>query len=739
MKKVRIIPCLLFVGLLFTGCKVTTPLVPETFLKQDERIPTLIQGGNWKKDSMEFLPVETLTSDDFQKQDWSQNWILEGPGQVQTGQGKLEMSSVLAPSFIKAYERAEFNWVQGAMQPYFQSLEKVAQAELGTGAEQYYEKGKFKGGHIVLWNKQKTPDNYVVEFDLQHHSPMGLFILFFSADGLNGKDLFSKELKPRNGIFNQYVRGDNQSYHISTYTPHRGTANLRRNPGAHRLKTTKDLASMTPSSSFKYRLIKWGNRFQYYLGDQLQMDYTDTSESPLGSGYAGLRLMAGARISVEKFRIHKLITNPFAKAQMQESLVANSKELISAIESVRPGQRIYLKAGKYADVKFDLAVKASAKKPIEIKAEKAGSVVFSGKPALKISGDWITLSGIKFQDGDRKNNTVSVKRKGNHIEDPVAPLITVTGSFNRISHCSIDNFDGTHGLWGELNGFSNRIDHCSFTNKMTHGNFWNIGTQKEGAYHRIDHNSFSRPKIMSDSASSLRLGSGYVADHSAKIIIEHNVFLACDGEGEVISDKCSDNIHRYNKYLNCNGVLSLRQGKRTHIYGNSFIRDDAFKITEGIRPFGIGIREGGHLIENNYFQGLGTAINFAAGQPEGYLKPGRSPELGRHHIAAYDTKIFKNNFFGERAMINIEEKMPENYNRVILPKNIQLKSNLFTTATQQLTRGDDAGFEFKDNYVLKPKTSSEGESPPIKVQDLPFSLLQRYGSLTGKPIVIVND
>ena len=76
MKKVRIIPCLLFVGLLFTGCKVTTPLVPETFLKQDERIPTLIQGGNWKKDSMEFLPVETLTSDDFQKQDWSQNWIL---------------------------------------------------------------------------------------------------------------------------------------------------------------------------------------------------------------------------------------------------------------------------------------------------------------------------------------------------------------------------------------------------------------------------------------------------------------------------------------------------------------------------------------------------------------------------------------------------------------------------------------------------------------------------------------
>ena len=303
MKKEKIIPCLLFITLFVTGCTVTEK-IDGVFLQENEAIPTLIQAGNWGKDSTEFLDVETVVLDDFNDVDWTQNWILEGPGVVKSGNGSLEMNSVLAPKFIKAYDAGEFDWVQGAMAPYFSSLEKIAKRELAD-VSQYYEKGKFKGGHIVLWNKQKSAENYVVEFELKHDSPMGLFILFFSANGLDGKDLFSQDLEPRNGIFSQYVRGDNQSYHISTYTPHRGSANLRRNPGANLLKSEKDIAFLTPTKKSKYRLIKWGERFQYYLDDQLQMDFTDVNSlgSHLAGGYIGLRLMAGDRISVNKFRI----------------------------------------------------------------------------------------------------------------------------------------------------------------------------------------------------------------------------------------------------------------------------------------------------------------------------------------------------------------------------------------------------------------------------------------------------
>ena len=360
---------------------------------------------------------------------------------------------------------------------------------------------------------------------------------------------------------------------------------------------------------------------------------------------------------------------------------------------------------------------------------------------IKLSGDWITFSGVKFQNGTRKDNSDLVKNKGNYIADPVEPLISVTGSYNRITFCSINNFDGTHGIWGELNGFSNRIDHCSFTNKMTHGNFWNVGTQKEGVYHRIDHNFFSRPKIKSNSASALRLGSGHVADHSAKIMVEHNTFETCDGEGEVISDKCSDNIHRYNKYLNCNGVLSLRQSNRTHVYGNLFIRDAAFeKIPlSKPRPFGIGVHAGGHLIENNYFQGFGTAMHFAAGQPVGYVKPGRSPNLVRHHIAAYDMIIRKNTFLVNGSAFKIESKMPEKDNRIAQPQNIRIYSNLFIAVEgNEITKGNTSGFNIAGNSInISFKNSAQENiwndfSLNSKSQVvLPNSLLQRYGSLVG--------
>ena len=317
----KIVPTILLILLLVSSCKVTQNSAqsssdPEEFLKQGERIPKLINGGNWEKDSTEFLDTKNLVVVDFDEADWIKNWILEGPGHVKTGAGGLAMNSVLAPSFIKSYEAGEFTWDDNAMKPYFDVLEDIAKKTIPGGYKKLYDsQGQFRGGHIVLWNKQKSAEHYVIEFDLKHDSPMGLFILFFSANGLNGKDLFSNDLTPRNGIFSQYVRGDNQSYHISTYTPHRGSANLRRNPGAHLLKTENDIAFLTPTKKSKYRLIKWGNRFQYYLDDQLQMDFTDHASlgSPLRGGYVGLRLMAGDRITVNKFRIHSLLSNPFKK------------------------------------------------------------------------------------------------------------------------------------------------------------------------------------------------------------------------------------------------------------------------------------------------------------------------------------------------------------------------------------------------------------------------------------------
>ena len=41
-------------------------------------------------------------------------------------------------------------------------------------------------GNAVLWNTRVFPENFVAEWDFQHHHPQGLAILFFAARGAGG-------------------------------------------------------------------------------------------------------------------------------------------------------------------------------------------------------------------------------------------------------------------------------------------------------------------------------------------------------------------------------------------------------------------------------------------------------------------------------------------------------------------------------------------------------------------------
>lgn len=281
--------------------------------KQGEALPNVLEADEHTSFS-EIFRTKEIFQDSFRESHWQKNWTLEGPGQVKIENNTLFLQPILADKFIQRYQQGEFVWIPENMKPYFKVLEEVAlESELKDHILDYHEKGSFKGGHIVLWNRYKTPENYIVEFDLKIESPLGLFILFFSSDGLNGQDLFSPQQKSRNGIFSQYVRGDISSYHISSYTPHRGTANVRKNPGAHLISSHQDLHSLSPDQIIRYRLIKYGNRFQYYLNQQLQVDHIDLGDHApaLEGGYVGLRLMASAKAQFKNFKLLELKENPF--------------------------------------------------------------------------------------------------------------------------------------------------------------------------------------------------------------------------------------------------------------------------------------------------------------------------------------------------------------------------------------------------------------------------------------------
>ncbi len=712
----------------------------------------LLQHGENKQAINQLLNANKIYQAGFSNSALDSQWIAEGPAFLTTQGDSLIIESSFAQPLIERYRANQFEFNPKDLSDYYRHLEEIGQDQFAGDVLKgfYNKKGQFKGGHITVWNKKELPESYMVEIDLEHQSPMGLFLLFFSATGLNQENIFDSTLPARNGVFTDYTAGAIKSYHISTYAPHRGTARLRKNlNGPKQLKEAMDLASLAPDKKYKYRLIKWKNRISLYLNDQLQMDYLDNDKPArqLGGGHVGLRLMAGAKLKISNFELYQLTQNPYLLIQpKQQTVVHNRAQLSKAIEQAVAGSKIVLEDGHYADVQIEISQSGSARQPIEIVARNPGKVILSGKPWLKLTGSYIKLSGLKFANGTRFNNDKYVGKGGNSINKKAPYLVEFLGDHNRLTNCEIDNFDGHHGMWISVEGAYNRIDHCRFTNKMTHGGIVSSSKPpKSGAYHRFDHNYFSRPDIGSDNAEIIRLATGWAYNVDAKMKVEYNIFEQSNGEGEVISDKSSSNTIRYNWFKNNQGHLSLRQGKGTHVYGNWFTRDRknnaiAYKKSKKRpRGFGIAVRVTDHVIENNHFTGHGPEfISLVNGQPVGYKKPGRPAELARHHTAASNVRIRHNTFDATSTIASIDRR-GFTKSRSVLAHDIYFSDNLILTNGQLRLSSDEKhqGISWVNNALVNlsgnskfPNANSVIALTPGQLGpgNLPKYLLQRYGS-----------
>ncbi|MEO1436653.1 MAG: chondroitinase-B domain-containing protein, partial [Bacteroidota bacterium] len=78
--------------------------------------------------------------------------------------------------------------------------------------------------------------------------------------------------------------------------------------------------------------------------------------------------------------------------------------------------------------------------------------------------------------------------------------------------------------------------------------------------------------------------------------VEYCYFTNCDGDGELISGKATQNVYRFNTFENnTKAELVLRHGSEAIVYGNFFLNGKG----------GVRVREGqDHYIYNNYFFGL---------------------------------------------------------------------------------------------------------------------------------------
>ncbi len=209
-------------------------------------------------------------------------WIAEGWGEAKVRDGKLYVTS------------GQFD-----------------QKNQLTPPDQYTQ-GKTRGkSHMVIWNNQRFPDDFLLEFKVNHYSSDdGLTLVFFSASGMNGESIFDLSLPPRWANYPNYHHGALKNYTDSYWSRNNGQENasnrLRKNPG-------KKLVVQGPSNTiegfdneYQIRILKAANLIEVEVNGKRVLSWEDP-DPPLGAGYIGLRNMSGIdQVSYDDFKVYEI-------------------------------------------------------------------------------------------------------------------------------------------------------------------------------------------------------------------------------------------------------------------------------------------------------------------------------------------------------------------------------------------------------------------------------------------------
>lgn len=199
-------------------------------------------------------------------------WVAEGPLRQECGEGALELSGALDDQ------------------------------EFGDHA------------HWTFWCPVEFPDGIRISWEFLPLAEPGLAMLFFSASGHGGQDLFSDSVARRTGFYPQYHSGDIDALHVSyfrhKYESERAfrTCNLRKSAGFELVAQGADPLPPAEDARDFYRmeLVKDGPRVAFSINGLPLFDWTDSSDQVLGGGYLGFRQMAPLRAAYRNLTVEKL-------------------------------------------------------------------------------------------------------------------------------------------------------------------------------------------------------------------------------------------------------------------------------------------------------------------------------------------------------------------------------------------------------------------------------------------------
>ncbi|MFK8105210.1 MAG: chondroitinase-B domain-containing protein [Saprospiraceae bacterium] len=271
----------------------------------------------------------------------------------------------------------------------------------------------------------------------------------------------------------------------------------------------------------------------------------------------------------------------FATNLQAEKFIVNSQqEFNDAQDDASLNDSIIWEVGTYSDIYLNIT-----KSNLFIGAAEFGGTIFTGASRVKVTGDYITLAGFQFIGGNIGTDDI----------------INSYGSYNHFNQLNLKDYTCYKYLRIREECQYNKVSYCNFENRLNldDQNILSILVdESEPGYHKIQYCSF---KNFDGSGNDLgiepiRIGLSTQADHISRSLVEYCYFTQCNGDGELISSKASQNVYRFNTFENNpKAELVLRHGSEAIVYGNFFIKGKG----------GVRVREGqDHYLYNNYFYEL---------------------------------------------------------------------------------------------------------------------------------------
>lgn len=349
-----------------------------------------------------------------------------------------------------------------------------------------------------------------------------------------------------------------------------------------------------------------------------------------------------------------------------------------AVSMALPGDSIVLKDKVWSGVDIILTCDGSVEQSIAICPESPGGVSLEHGSRLVIAGDYLVVSGFMIRNGYHPDNAIRFANGSDYAYH------------SRLTECVIDDWGPSDPLtkvhWVVVSGAYNRIDHCRFTNMHHRGVTLMVkaGADQEG-HHRIDNNYFgNKPEGDGNGYESIKMGGGDYSMYALNSVVEENVFYRCDGETELISNKSWNNTYRHNTFIESQGTLTLRFGRECVVEGNYFLGNER-KETGGIR-----ITDQGHLIINNYLEGLQgsdarAAISMMSGIPD--IEGGNSG-----HAQTKNARILHNTIINCLESINIgyydKDDLGDPRGELTAPENCTIANNILWSSHAPLIQED---------------------------------------------------